>query len=348
MTLMTESPDPLLEHGGRLRQAAATYGIPLPDWLDLSTGINPQGWPVPALPPEIWQRLPEDDDGLEAIAARYYGVPESHLLPVAGSQAALRTLPRLFAPAHVVCLAPLYAEHPAAWEAAGHNVSLFSAGALEAASNMTEVVVLCNPNNPTALALPRPRLLAAAHRLAARNSWLLVDEAFADPLPATESLAPFAGSERAPNLIVLRSLGKFFGLAGIRVGFVCAEPHLLGLLREVLGPWTLSGPARQVARLALADTAWQSATRIRLHQDAGRLQALLQPLGDTSLTPLFCYLPTSHQPGLAVTLAEFLARRGILVRRFTQPDALRFGLPGHEAAWARLAQALQDWQRHSA
>lgn len=346
MSPMTDPCNVLLEHGGRLRQAAALYDIPLPDWLDLSTGINPQGWPVPPLPPEIWQRLPEEDDGLEAVAARHYGVPESHLLPVAGSQAALRALPRLFAPAHVVCLAPLYAEHPAAWEAAGHNVSLFSAGALEAASNMTEVVVLCNPNNPTANHLPRSRLLDAAHRLAVRNSWLLVDEAFADPLPATESLAPFAGSERAPNLIVLRSLGKFFGLAGIRVGFVCAEPHLLGLLREVLGPWTLSGPARQVARLALSDTAWQAEATARLHQDTARLQTLLQPLGDTQSTPLFCYLPTGHQPGLATTLSEFLAQRGILVRRFAQPEALRFGLPGHEAGWARLAQALHDWQTH--
>lgn len=336
-----------LAHGGRLRQAAADYAIPLADWLDLSTGINPQGWPVAlnaaALPPEVWQRLPEDNDGLEAAAAAYYGVAPENLLPVAGSQAAIQMLPQLFSNAQVVCLGPLYAEHPAAWEAAGHNVSHFSTGALEAASNMTEVVVLCNPNNPTATLLPRERLLKAIARLGIRNSWMLVDEAFADALPPEHSLAPLAGSETAPNLIVFRSLGKFFGLAGIRVGFVCATPAIIALLRQRLGPWALSGPARAVARQALADTAWQTATRTRLHQDSTRLAQLLSPLGEISHTPLFCYLPLAAQPGAATRLADFFAQHGILIRRFDTPEALRFGLPGDETGWQRLTTAVKDW-----
>ena len=65
----------MLEHGGRLRVAARRFGIPLSDWVDLSTGINPQPYPVPPLAPEVWLRLPETDDGLEAAAARYYGNP---------------------------------------------------------------------------------------------------------------------------------------------------------------------------------------------------------------------------------------------------------------------------------
>jgi hypothetical protein len=109
----------MLEHGGRLRQAAQRYGIPLADWVDLSTGINPQAYPVPPLAPEVWQRLPETDDGLEAAAAAYYG--STHLLPVAGSQAAIQALPACFASGRVITLAPTYAEHPHAWR--GHALT---------------------------------------------------------------------------------------------------------------------------------------------------------------------------------------------------------------------------------
>ncbi len=327
----------MLEHGGRLRLAAAHWNIPLADWLDLSTGINPQGWPVPPLPASCWQRLPEDNDGLEAAAAAYYG--NTHLLPVAGSQAAIQCLPTLLPRAAVAMPAPLYAEHPHAWERAGHKVRRLPGATLaRALAAMTPNVLLCNPNNPTGRAYARDELLDAAAQLKKRGGTLIVDEAFADA-DAENCVAPVAGTKEAPNLIVLRSLGKFFGLAGARVGFVLGRRELLAQMVEVLGPWSVSGPSRAVAQAALADHDWQAAARLRLAADSERLRALLAPLGDVHATALFCWLPTAD----AQRLHDFLAARGILVRLFADEPGIRVGLPGCEAEWQRLAAALNEW-----
>ncbi len=323
----------MLEHGGRLRRAARRYGIPLADWLDLSTGINPCGWPVPALPADCWARLPEADDGLETAASAYYGCPA--VLPLAGSQAAIQALPRLRPRGRVGVLHPAYAEHAAAWAAAGHAVQALAAEAIEDHLDTLDVLVLVSPNNPTGVCFTPSQLLAWQQRLARRGGWLVVDEAYMDPSPG-ESLCPQADR---PGLLVLRSLGKFFGLAGARVGFACGDPRLLDALREALGPWPLAGPSRQVATLALSDRAWQAATRRRLQGDGARLRRLLS---DHGLAPdggcaLFQWLRCDRAP----VIEDALARRAILVRRFDDPPSLRFGLPGHAAAWRRLEEALR-------
>ena len=322
----------MLEHGGRLRQAAHQHGIALHEWLDLSTGINPDTWPVPPLDPRCWNRLPEDDDGLEEAAAAYYGNPR--LLPLAGSQAAIQTLPQLFERATIACVSPLYEEHPHAWERCGHALRRLPSlqRALTAA---TTIVLLCNPNNPTARAIPRDELLVAADTLHRRGGWLIIDEAFADA-EAENSLTELAGSEALPRLIVLRSLGKFFGLAGARVGFLFAASGIRDALREKLGPWPISHPAREVARQALEDSAWQQATRVQLLAASQQLATLLAPLGKVERTALFCTLRTPHP----AALAEHFARHAILLRRFDEHGLLCFGLPGDEAAWQRLATVI--------
>lgn len=315
----------MLEHGGRLRAAARQSGIPLAEWVDLSTGIAPWPYPVPPLPEEVWQRLPEEEDGLEEAARAYYGA--QHLLPLAGSQAAIRTLPRFFAPGRVAMPRPMYAEHAAAWHTAGHTLVDWQAEA--------DYAVLCNPNNPDGQAFSADclRMRLSGLRL------MLVDEAFIDATPG-DSLAIHAGSAGHDNLIVLRSLGKFFGLAGARVGFAFAAPVLLGRLAQALGPWAVAHPSRRVAQYALADTSWQSGQRMRLAAASMRLAALLREtgLGEPRGTMLFQYLET---PRAAVWQAA-LARRGILVRRFEAPAALRFGLPGDEAQWMHLTAGLHE------
>ncbi|WP_457787516.1 threonine-phosphate decarboxylase CobD [Pseudomonas sp. PL-6] len=324
----------MLEHGGRLRAAAQQYGIAREDWLDLSTGIAPYGWPLPAIAAEAWARLPEPDDGLEAVARDYYGA--ASLLPVAGSQAAIQALPRLRKGCTVGILSPTYAEHAAAWRREGHRVMQLSEGAIDRALPRLDVLLLVNPNNPTGRRIEMPRLLAWHAQLAERGGWLLVDEAFMDCTPE-HSLAAHGAQ---PGMILLRSFGKFFGLAGLRLGFVLAEQALLDELAELLGPWAVSGPARQLARQLLADGAGQARQRQRLQADGERLAALLRdcglpPTGGCALFQFCC-------PPRAGDWHAALARRGILVRLFPFLDSLRFGLPPHEAGWQRLQQALRE------
>lgn len=309
----------MLEHGGRLGQAARRFGIPRARWLDLSTGISPWPYPLPPVPAEIWQRLPEDDDGLDEIARDYYGA--AHLVALPGSQAAIQALPRLFPPGRVAMPTPLYAEHPAAWQAAGHTLVDWREAA--------DYAVLCHPNNPTGQRYARDELLA----LAGRVQFLVIDEAFIDAEPA-ESLANHA----AENIVVLRSLGKFFGLAGVRIGFAIGAPSLLGRLRAYLGPWAVSHPARWAARLALSDRDWQSLQRERLKAATRRLANLLSCLGAPTGTALFQTVVTPR----AAELHEALAKRAILVRRFAAPPALRFGLPAREEDWWRLEHTLRE------
>ena len=319
----------MLEHGGRLRRAAETYGIPLGDWLDLSTGINPQGYPVPPVPADAWLRLPEDDDGLEAAAADYYG--SAHLLPVAGSQPAIQLLPAVLRGERVSLLAPGYAEHAHAWRE--RRPVAVGADELDAAVAHSDIVVLVQPNNPTGVHFGRERLLEWHTRLARRGGWLVVDEAFIDTTPA-QSLVPLAGAD---GLVVLRSVGKFFGLAGARVGFVFAPGSVRAALAERLGPWTLAGPARWAARHALADRAWQTQARAALLTAGERLQALLETHGLPACGPALFKLVATPD---AARLHAAFARRGILLRLFETPQAVRFGLPSDEAGWARLAAAL--------
>ncbi|MEW5824960.1 MAG: threonine-phosphate decarboxylase CobD [Pseudomonadota bacterium] len=333
----TATPPLAPRHGGRLREAARRYGRPPEDFLDLSTGINPLGWPVPPLDEVHLRRLPEDDDGLIEVAAGYYGSAPDHLLALPGSQAGILLLPRLRPPCRVGVLARSYAEHAHAWRMAGHT--LIELDTLEAAHAL-DVLVLVNPNNPDGRCWNRDTLLALHAKQAARGGWLVVDEAFIDAAPRHS----LAGETVRPGLFVLRSTGKFFGLAGLRTGFLLARPPALARARAALGPWTLAGPSRVLTRAALADHAWQADTRIRLMRDAARLAGLLTrhglpPQGGTAL---FQWLRHPEAPALH----ESLAQGGVLTRLFEARDtedtpSLRFGLPGREPDWQRLAEVLR-------
>lgn len=329
----------MLEHGGRLRRAALQYGIALTDWLDLSTGVAPYGLPLPAIPEQAWARLPEQDDGLEAAACAYYGV--DHLLPVAGSQAAIQCLPRLRREARVGIVSPAYAEHAAAWQREGHRVLEISEASVNRALDRLDVLLLVNPNNPTGRRFSPQQLFAWHARLAERGGWLIVDEAFIDCTPE-QSLAAHS---HLPGLIILRSFGKFFGMAGARLGFVLAEPTLLSELEELLGPWTISGPTRWLGAGLLEDRIGQQALQQRLTGDGQRLAELLceHGLPPTGGCALFQWIASEH----AALLHEFLACNGILTRLFEQPPSIRFGLPADEEGWQRLARALAVFAEES-
>lgn len=320
-----------------MQRAVLDYGIAVQDWVDLSSGIAPWPFPVPEVALRAWARLPETDDGLEQAACDYYGVPQ--LLPVAGSQAAIQALPRLRRSGKVGVLSPCYAEHAEGWRRAGHRVREVSEAEVEFFLDSLDVLVVVNPNNPTGRLVSPERLLDWHARLARRGGWLVVDEAFMDNTPEHS----IARDTWRNGLIVLRSFGKFFGLAGVRLGFVLAERQLLQLLAEQLGPWTIAGPTRVLGQACLLDSLAQQQQIARCAQASARLAQVLTHAG---LAPaggceLFQYLVLEQ----AAQLHAFMARRGILLRLFAHLGSLRLGLPATDADWQRLVQALDDYRK---
>lgn len=284
----------------------------------------------------MFARLPEPAavERLAAIAAAAYGAPSpEHVVAGPGLQILLPLVAALARPGRAAVLAPTYAEHARVAALAGHDVREVTAiGGLVGA----DLAVVVNPNNPDGRLIARDVLLTLAEQVA--PGLLVVDEAFIDVAPTAESLA----AELArPNLVVLRSFGKLFGLAGVRLGFAVAAPDIARRLRAALGPWAVSGPALAIGAAALADAAWIAQTRARLAADAQRLDGLLAAAGldVAGGTSLFRLVRTPA----AAELFDRLGRAGISVRRFAeQATWLRFGLPGKETEWERLAAALDE------
>ena len=331
-----------LRHGGRILTAAKSYNIPVEEWLDLSTGLNPGGWPVPHVPANVWQALPEDDDGLQTAACDYYGC--EYCLPVSGSQAAIQTLPALRSLSKVGILSPTYAEHEYNWTQAGHQVTPLTFSEVESHINELDVLVVINPNNPTGK-LIEPDVLTHWHRqISSRGGWLIVDEAFMDVSPEKS----LAATGIKPGLIILRSMGKFFGLAGIRCGFVISDRELLQRLSTKLGPWQLTGPTRYIAKQALQDKAWQENARKELVIKSHSLFEVLDKheLTVKGSTAFFQWLTHHH----AKDIYHAMAQQGILLRYFDKTKyaqaSLRFGLPANHKELQRLDVALENIAKH--
>ena len=324
----------MIHHGGNLSAAKAIFGEDIPGgWIDLSTGINPVPYPASALSPGALNRLPEpaDEQALIAAARGYYGAaPNANVIAAPGTQALIQWLPYVRRIGRVDVVAPTYGEHAPRWADAGHTVR--NINTLDDAD--ADVVVIVNPNNPDGRTAPRDALILAAERQAARGGLLVVDEAFADVAPK----ASLTGTAMN-GLVVLRSFGKFFGLAGLRLGFAIGDKAITEALADKLGPWAVSTPALDIGRAALNDTTWQMTTRARLIADAAKLDNLLRVAGLVLMggTDLYRLVETED----ADTLYHSLGQAGILIRTFpTHPRWARFGLPATDAQWDRLATAL--------
>jgi cobalamin biosynthetic protein CobC len=319
-------------HGGDLGGVRRRHPDAPQPWIDLSTGINPLPYPVADLPADAWSRLPSHDaeQTLLAAAAQRYRCQPGQLVAAPGTQALIQILPRLMARSRVAIVGPTYAEHELNWRRHGHDVAVV--GSLESAD--ADVVVVVNPDNPTGRLLPPQALRAVTARL------LVVDEAFIDLMPNEASLA----GELPDNAILLRSFGKTYGLAGLRLGFAIAPTPLAARIRDELGPWAASGPALAIGATALTDDTWLQAAAARLTRDIRKLDALLVAAGFAILggTPLFRL--ASHPK--APEKIEDLARQGLHVRAFGhQPTWVRFGLPCGDEEFRRLSAALQVPQK---
>ncbi len=330
-------------HGGRLIAAQRAFpDAPLP-WIDLSTGISPFAYPIGAIPDTAFHRLPEPEQeaALRAVAARAYGAPDAdHVCLAPGSQMLISLLPLLLRCRQACVLHPGYAEHERSWRQAGADMRRAgTAEALHDAAAVDTVLVLCNPNNPDGRRVDRGGLEALAERCQRIGGWLVVDEAYAD----LENGVPPAASmlARFERVVVLRSLGKSYGLAGVRFGALLAQPSVVAQMAALLGPWPVSGAALILSSRALADGRWREAAAERACRESRRLEALLVDTGMTAVggTALFrlASVPDAQKRW------RLLAGAGLLARRFEdRADWLRFGLPPDEAAWTRLRHALSN------
>ncbi|GIU48417.1 threonine-phosphate decarboxylase CobD [Shewanella sp. KT0246] len=342
----------LLHHGGKLNRIASKYSIPKSEWVDLSTGVSPWTYPIPEIPLSVWNRLPEED-GLEESAAHYYGGISP--LAVAGSQAAIQLLPDVIS--HIrgqkgrILLPNIgYKEHEKSWRDCGWELDFYESRTIDSQTGkpisdpfpsskqveQCDVLLVINPNNPSSIEVPVALLKKWRAIVSAKQGYLIIDEAFMDV-----DNAKSIDKHNMDNLVVLRSIGKFFGLAGIRVGFVFAPERVKQILQNKLGPWTVNGPARYICKKAFSDIDWQQKQITRLEQASLRMRQLLTSLNvPVTGTALFqcAYFNNAQQ------WFDLLCQHGVLVRLTDEGDALRFGLPKNELQWSKLIYVLNSIQ----
>ncbi len=311
------------DHGGGIDAAIQTYGGPRGAWIDLSTGINPRPYPLPKLSALAWTALPDRSaiEDLEQAAARFWQVPSSlEVVAGGGASALIAAIPHIFSGKTVHIPEPTYNEH---WAA-------FSANGWAKCENGADVTVVVNPNNPTGRFWTLDEIQSAQ---------CVIDESFCDLIPQSSILTSSAPDDRSK--VVLKSFGKFWGLAGLRLGFAICAPKYARKLREQLGPWAVSGAACEIGSAALKDDAWARHTRTELDQSAARLDHLLSEAGFSVIggTSLFRLADV----GTAQRWFVQLAKAKILTRIFPYSDNwIRFGIPDTNEAWARLEHALKE------
>ena len=322
------------DHGGNIDQAQARFGGL--DWIDLSTGINRCPYPLPDLPAHVWTDLPtRAAQNALMLAARHAFRTDALGIALAGAQAAIQMLPRLLPVAEARILAPTYNEHAACLRAAGWQVAEVNEMSALAGADLAIVV---NPNNPDG----RHHAPRQLRDLSQQVGCLVVDESFADAVPDL-SLAAHA----CDRLIVLRSFGKFWGLAGLRLGFAFAGPERVAALSEMAGPWPVSGAALEVGRIALKDAEWHELTCIRLRAEVMRLDALAlragwSLVGGTALFRTYA-TPDAARAQYTLATAQIWSRVFPYSRHW-----LRLGLPGNAVEWARLDAALSRHDQRGA
>lgn len=329
-------------HGGRLCVARSLFpDVPQP-WIDLSTGINPAPYPAPRASARERNRLPEPTElaRLEAVAAAAFNVDDPvRVVATGGTESALRLLPYLLKVSGAVVAGPTYGSHSDAWNQAGIKTTVATDAQLAAQAGANVALTVVNPNNPDGRLLDRQQLQSLHDCLHSHGGVLIVDEAFGD-LEPRHSVADLAGTAHAPGMLVLRSFGKFYGLAGVRLGFVITSPAIATLLRHLLGDWPVSADALRAGLAAYADQAWAEKTRLRLGRAAHRLDKLLIASGMTIVGGTSLYR-LARAPNALARFTHLLSH-GILARPFDHDSTvLRFGLPLATNDWRRVADALK-------
>ena len=314
---------PEREHGGDLDRAIACHGGTRNGWLDLSTGINPNPYPIPQIPRSSWTALPDRIAfaAIEDAARTFWNIPEDAEVVIAsGASALIAAMPSIAPVGAVHVSSPTYNEHAAAFRAAQFHVEETG---LPSPAARTRVVV--HPNNPD----------GRLHDLSPREDCLtIIDESFADV-----GAASHVRHTNHASTIVLKSFGKFWGLAGLRLGFAICSAENARILRQHLGPWAASGPALIIGAQALSDHDWADETRAQLSSMTGHLDRLMKMSGATIVGGTTLFRLYAVDDGLAVQ--KTLARHHIWTRVFEgYPHWIRLGLPADASGLERIARAL--------
>jgi len=322
-----------ITHGGDLTAATREFGLPAKGWIDLSTGINPVNFPDLKVKDHSFRILPTSEQvtNLLKVAGDFYQIPTSmSIIPSPGTQAVLQHIPRLFPKRKVAILSPTYSEYENTWSRSGNEI--IRAGNIQELK-MGDVAVVVNPNNPDG----RRHQIESLIEIAEHVETLIIDETFCDHSSEVSIISKL----QMQNIIVLRSIGKFFGLAGLRLGFVISKTNITNSIEEMLGPWAVSGPAIEIGTRALLDKPWIEKMDGILSIKSKELDSLLtrQKLKILGKTVLFKLVESNN----AQFIYQTLAKSGILVRKFNgQKNWLRIGLPGIKSEWLQLEAILHE------
>lgn len=336
-----------LTHGGQLQQIAEQYKIPLADWLDLSTGIAPVSYPIPNISLKTWQQLPQKSLELITAAKQYYQC--SQLVITNGSQAIIKALPELYRQQNTISedvYLPVrgYKEHAQAWKEAGYKLHFYQASLPDITELLPNcILVIINPNNPTGDFFDRAMIKQYHEKLIQLNGLLVLDEAFIDVMPKSQS---YCAQVEDSHCLVLRSFGKFFGLAGIRIGFLVAGHAWCTKFSELLGPWQVNGPAQVIAEKALRDSHWHNKQRAKLNILRIQQEALLWQVFTDNLVKTIqgcdLFLTVNfHQADNAKKIYHLLCQQGVYCRLSDEQDTLRFGISVEEN-FMRLESACRQ------
>jgi cobalamin biosynthetic protein CobC len=341
MTIRHNKNATTLIHGGQLNKMAELYQIAIEKWLDLSTGISPTSYPIPEIPQTIWQQLPQSSEALLNAARNYYGC--EHIFATSGSQAIIARLPHLFKLNIQENITKIdvwlpnigYKEHEKSWLNAGFNIKQYQQLPSQKELTQHAIVVVINPNNPTGELYNQQTLQSLLITLESMSGWLIIDEAFMDVISPSQSIIHLTDNK---HLFVLRSVGKFFGLAGIRIGFLSAHPDWLELLNQLSSPWEVNGPAQFITEQALTNNSWQLTQKNELKTLARNLENLLiktfvKPLNnkinpDIHITGCDLFKILIHPQ--ATELYQKFCCQGLYVRLCDEEHALRFGIPNQK------------------
>ena len=338
-----------MQHGGNKTAAARAYGVEPSEMIDLSTGISPRPYPLDLGAFELSDliELPqaEDAEHLTQVMTSSWHIPDSAKLALAsGSGAIISLMPHLYQgdKRHVYCPEPVYSEHVIAWQNAGYTIITYDAGAIPDVDwGRAAAILAVQPGNPMGHIAPPSDWLALMSDAAAHNVMVIFDEAFIDLAPQL-SLIPHMGQK---GQIVIRSFGKFYGLAGVRLGAAIGHPDDITALYHLMGPWAVSTMALRFGAAAIADHAWADDQRRWL---SDRMTFLKEGLAARNVTivggtDLYLLIDVAD----AARLQDDLARQGFWTRIFdSNPRWMRLGLAHDDAIMARFLTAWDHASGH--